>query len=262
MIHNIASLSSNWPQQSTPSIVSIGNFDGMHLGHQKLMNYCRKLKQQTTYSIIVITFNPSPRIFFKQQKPFEKISNNQEKWNLLTSYGCEQLFNLHFNEEFQHCTASHFIESILLNQCHCKHLVVGKNWSFGHQRQGNPDWIKKQHYPLTVHTLDLAATIQGDILSSSALRTQLQLGNLESYSRMTGRPLKQSIEINKPEPQIPLPNFPPILQGKWLAHLVNAAQGTVYEGIVQQHYPNAATLQLDQNHMPSGIYQLNVIKKI
>jgi riboflavin kinase / FMN adenylyltransferase len=163
-----------------PTIVTIGNFDGVHLGHRflltKLINLSQKLKLKST----VLTFNPNPKEFFLQQKiqktdnleKFKNIMTLPQKIEALQKIGISQLIILKFDVNLANLSAEDFIETILIQKINMKFMVVGKDFCLGKNKQGNSSFLKnyaKKTQKFRIRTLE-RQKINNQEISSSLIR--------------------------------------------------------------------------------------------
>ncbi|MCQ9616600.1 bifunctional riboflavin kinase/FAD synthetase [Paenalcaligenes niemegkensis] len=182
-----------------PSAVTIGNFDGVHLGHQTILERVRREAIQLNLSPSVVTFTPHPRVYFAQRgnRPElipTQISTLRDKLTLLADHGMAQIVLAKFNQEFADMEAEHFIQQLLVKGLNTKWLLVGEDFRFGHQRSGNIESLRNagERYGFTVETVADIADEQGRRISSSELRTALAVGNMTRSAELLGRPYQLS----------------------------------------------------------------------
>ena len=130
-----------------PSCVAIGNFDGVHLGHQKLLQRLRTKSRSLGLSNIVCTFEPLPEHFFA--RPLQRLNNLRTKVYLLSKYSCDKVLIIPFRQAFSEISPQDFIHNLLCNQLNTSYLIAGKDFRFGRQRQGTvEDLIRAQQRKL------------------------------------------------------------------------------------------------------------------
>tara|TARA_R110000868_G_scaffold28031_4_gene105492 strand:- start:27044 stop:28006 length:963 start_codon:yes stop_codon:yes gene_type:complete len=173
------------------SSVTIGNFDGIHLGHQNILKKMGRVAKLNNLQSIVITFEPYPYDFFNKINSF-KISSFKEKYKLLESFNVDYLVVLKFNQNFAKINAHDFIKDILVNKLKTKYLLVGDDFRFGYQRQGDYDLLKSQgnKYDFKVSKMDsINSILENDPLriSSTTIRELLRKDKLELCSKLLGR---------------------------------------------------------------------------
>ena len=124
-------------------IITVGTFDGVHLGHQKIIERLKKLANNTHGETVLLTFEPHPRkVLFKNQT-LKLINTLEEKINLLDTYGLDHLVIYPFTQEFSNLSARSYIEELLIKKLKTHTLVIGYDHHFGNDRQGNIELLKK-----------------------------------------------------------------------------------------------------------------------
>lgn len=184
---------------SAASAVTIGNFDGVHLGHQAILQRLNSAAQQHKLIPTVITFSPHPRAFFanKAQRPElypAQINTLRDKLQTLATHGAQQIVLQRFNAEFASLQAAIFISELLVQGLNTKWLLVGKDFRFGHQRQGDIELLRQAGaiYGFQVETIADIPDINGQRISSSEIRTALARGNLDQAKALLGQPYQIS----------------------------------------------------------------------
>ena len=125
------------------SIILIGNFDGVHLGHRKLFELAKKYKKRFNLNIGVMTFDPMPKMFFNKKIKNFKISNFNQKKNLLHNLGVDFIINKKFDIKFSKIKSKKFIEKIIYKKINAKFIFVSNNFKFGNKREGNVSQLIK-----------------------------------------------------------------------------------------------------------------------
>ena len=175
-------------QIEEPAIVTLGKFDGRHRGHQKLLKKMGEIKKETGYVSAVFTFDMSPAVFV-EGSPQTVITTNLERKNNLEKVGIDYLVEYPFTRETTHMSPEDFVKIILINQMNAKVIVVGTDCSFGYKGAGNVDklmqWKEKYGYELVV--IHKEQDKNRDI-SSTYVREQLDLGNIEKANELLGEP--------------------------------------------------------------------------
>ena len=119
------------------SIILIGNFDGLHLGHQKLFALAKDYKKRFSLKIGVLTFEPMPKMYFNKDIKNFRISNQKQKINLLNKLNVDFVITKKFNNEFSKTKSINFIENILKKKLKARFIFVSNNFRFGNKREGN-----------------------------------------------------------------------------------------------------------------------------
>lgn len=178
----------------TPSAVTIGNFDGVHLGHQQLLAHLVEQAHIRQLSPTVMTFTPHPREFFalREQRPElipTRISTFRDKIMALQSCGIERVYLERFTQATSQMSASDFIEKILVQRLNTRYLYVGEDFRFGHRRSGTIELLQEAatQYGFTVETMADILDEQQLRYSSTELRNALAFGHIERANAYLGR---------------------------------------------------------------------------
>jgi len=133
----------NLNQKHLNGVIAIGNFDGLHLGHQKVINEARKKAKKFKLPLGVMTFEPVPVMFFSKKKKDHRINSLKQKITQLKKLKLDFLTIIKFNKKFSSLTAEQFISKIIHKKTKCRYLYVSRNFKFGFKRQGNIQTLKK-----------------------------------------------------------------------------------------------------------------------
>src|SRR5579883_270089 len=185
----IRSLYNITPQQQR-GIVTIGNFDGVHLGHQQLIASVVKEAHERKLPSTVITFEPHPFEFFQQANlTIPRLTRLREKFCALAQCGIDNVLILPFNQELAKKTSTQFVNDILGEALHVQHVIIGDDFHFGYQRQGNIHLLREMGKDLGF-TVEAMATvlIEGDRVSSTRVRHALAIGDHGLVKKLLGRP--------------------------------------------------------------------------
>jgi riboflavin kinase / FMN adenylyltransferase len=175
------------------SALSIGNFDGVHLGHQVMLARVCEAASERQLMPSVLTFNPHPRVYFAQLTEHPEraplaINSLRDRLSLLAQHGIKQITLLKFNHALASMAPKTFVETLLIQQLQTKWLLVGKDFKFGHQRRGNIELL--EHYAqkgdFELSTIDDIDDNSGQRISSSSVRDALRLGHIEQANRLLG----------------------------------------------------------------------------
>lgn len=177
-----------------PCALTIGNFDGVHRGHQALLARVRDAAAKLDVDAAVMTFEPHPREFFARiagdpSKAPTRIANLRDKLQSLSNTGVDRIIVEHFNARFAAMPPQDFIEQVLVQGLHVKWLMVGEDFCFGARRAGNVETLQQagQRYGFQVETLP--AVMSGGVrISSSAVRAALAAGDFLRVEQLLGRP--------------------------------------------------------------------------
>lgn len=174
----------------TPTILTIGTFDGVHLGHQKILARLKELKEKLGLKTVVLTFDPHPRkVLFPEQKDLKIITLIEEKLDLFEKYGVDVAVVYPFNKAFSQLEVKHYLEEILLRQLNVKHLVIGYDHKFGKDRKGDINTLKEHadQYKFTIEEIS-KKDIESIAVSSTNIRKAIEEGNIELATNFLGHP--------------------------------------------------------------------------
>ena len=172
-----------------PSIITIGTFDGLHIGHQKIINdLVRVAKKNNLYSI-VLTFFPHPRMVLQKDSDLKMIDTLEEKQLFLEKMGVDVLIIHPFSKAFSRLTALEFTRDLLVNQLKISQLVIGYDHRFGRNREATIDDLKSfgLDYNFTVDEIP-SQEIKSIAVSSTKIRNALNKGDLKTANQFLGRP--------------------------------------------------------------------------
>lgn len=184
------------PQDSNrqPCALTIGNFDGVHRGHQALLAQVREAADRLGVQAAVMTFDPHPKEFFAQRfnapdKAPRRIANLRDKLNAFAYAKMDRVVVEHFNTHFAGLTPDAFIENILVKGLQVRWIIIGEDFYFGANRAGNIDTLREagKKYGFEVHTIPTVMQ-NNDRISSSAVRHALEQSNFELANQLLGYP--------------------------------------------------------------------------
>ena len=177
------------------SIVLIGNFDGVHLGHQKLFKLAQSYKKKYNLKIGVINFDPMPKMFFNQSLKNFRLSNISQKINLLKKLKVDFIITKKFDKVFSKTKSINFIRQILFQKLNAKFIFVSNNFRFGNKREGNVNLLINHELDYDYKVIKPKPLITSDkIMSSTLIRNLLENGYLDKANKLLDR--KWCIEGN------------------------------------------------------------------
>ena len=177
------------------SIILIGNFDGLHVGHQKLFKIAKIFKFKKKIKIGVITFDPIPKMYFNKNLKNYRISNFNQKINILKNYQIDFLINKKFNKNFSRTNYLNFISNILYKKIKPKYIFVSNNFRFGNKREGDVNALKSFENKYNYKVINPAPLQKkSKIISSTLIRENLKKGNIKVVNSYLNR--SWSIEGN------------------------------------------------------------------
>lgn len=170
-------------------ILAIGNFDGIHKGHQTIINYCVSRAQEQNISAGLLSFSPHPKRFFRPESDGFMVTSPDQKYDILNDMGLDNYFIQDFDGAFAQLRAQDFITTILVDAINVKEIVVGADFRFGHQRIGDIDLLRdfgaKHDFIVTV--IGDVVDDQAVIYSSTSVRKAIHEGDLKTAHEMLGR---------------------------------------------------------------------------
>ena len=175
------------------SILLIGNFDGFHLGHQKLFKLANNYKKKFNLKIGVVTFEPMPKMYFNKSIKNFRISNLNQKTRILKSLGIDFVIIKKFDKKFSKIKSYNFIKDILYKNLKAKYIFVSNNFRFGNKREGNVNQLIKNEKKLKFKIIKTKPLVlKNKLISSTLIRNLLSTGKLEYVNQLLAR--KWSIE--------------------------------------------------------------------
>ena len=221
------------------SVVTIGSFDGVHLGHQAILNQVKAVAAELGLPSVVMTFEPQPQEFFSGERAPARLMRLREKVEALFEFGVDQVLCLQFNRELRNLTAAEFVRSVLVDGLGTRHLIVGDDFRFGCDRSGDFKMLSEmgETYDFAVQDTE-TLEVDGQRVSSTLLRQILEQGNFERASQLLGKPFtitgrvvygqQLGRELGFPTANVQLNRYSAPLSGVY-AVLVNI-DGAVYQG--------------------------------
>ncbi|GAB1267296.1 bifunctional riboflavin kinase/FAD synthetase [Aurantivibrio infirmus] len=170
------------------NVVTVGAFDGMHIGHQAIIRQVTDKARELNLASAAIIFEPLPREFFQCGEGIPRLQPFREKLSALFAAGIDRVLCVRFNEKFSQASSLDFVDDVLLSGLGVKHLVIGDDFRFGHDRCGDFEFLNEQG-KLKGFSLSRADTVDvdGDRVSSTRLRELLAANNFDQAARLLGR---------------------------------------------------------------------------
>ena len=171
-------------------IATIGNFDGIHLGHQQLIKQLNRVAKNHRLPSCIITFDPLPHEFFvKPEQSQSRLTHFREKFHTISDLGADRMLMLKFNQALANLDAKDFIQKVLINSLGIKHLIVGDDFQFGKGRSGNYELLQQEGKtagfsvsPTETYCIDSSR------VSSTRIRQHLHAGELAQAEQLLNRP--------------------------------------------------------------------------
>ena len=178
------------------SVLAIGNFDGIHLGHQAILRAAAQRAAKTNAVATALTFDPSPRRVLRPESAPLRVSTNAQRMDWFGTVGLEAAVVLPFTLDLARLSPEQFVEQILVRGLHVRAVLVGENFRFGHQQSGNVALLRElgARHGFAVEVIPPVA-LDGEIVSSTAIRREIAAGNVTHAARLLGRPFALTGEI-------------------------------------------------------------------
>src|SRR5450830_204692 len=215
--------------------IAIGNFDGMHLGHQALLKKLTETATALNLTSAVMTFEPHPREFFTPESAPARLCSMREKLEYFADAGVERVYVCRFNRRFAKVTAAEFMQAILRDALNAQAILVGEDFRFGAMRSGSIiDFVEAKFNLISLPQVDLADSDSTPTrVSSTRVRSALASGNLHEAALLLGRPYsisgkvvhgaKRGRQLGFPTANVHMRHERPALTGVYAVKLIDAA---------------------------------------
>jgi riboflavin kinase/FMN adenylyltransferase len=179
-------------------VATIGNYDGVHAGHQHMLAAVRARADELGVPAAVITFEPTPREYFEGPSAPSRLMRLREKLPALELYGVDRVLVLRFDRRMQDMSAAEFVDRLLVEGLGVRHVVVGDDFRFARRREGTVATLREAgaRHGFTVQELD-QFLVDGERVSSSLLRAALNRGDLDRATRLLGRPYRMAGRVRR-----------------------------------------------------------------
>jgi riboflavin kinase/FMN adenylyltransferase len=213
---------------NVPIGLTIGNFDGVHIGHQALIKKLITESKKRNLTPSVMTFEPHPKEFFTSENAPSRLTTLREKLEFFLDYGIEKVFVCAFNQKFSNISSEAFMGQILKEQLKVQLLIVGDDFRFGSKRQAGIEDLKKNAFELfEIPEID----VNGKRVSSTRIRESLKEGRIQEVNQFLGRPYtisgkvvegdKRGRQMGFPTANIHMKHLRPALTGVYAVKLGN-----------------------------------------
>ena len=175
-------------QKHCNGVIAIGNFDGLHLGHQKVITEAKRKAEKNKIPFGAMTFEPVPVMFFNKKIKNHRINSLEQKKQQLKKFKLDFLIIIKFNKKFSSQSAEEFIKKVIFKKTKCKFLYVSKNFKFGFKRQGNIKTLKKfeKKYDFK-NIVTKPFKISNKTISSTLIRKKIKLGKIVEINKLLNR---------------------------------------------------------------------------
>lgn len=181
--------SERWQDPGKPVILTLGNFDGVHRGHQHIFKIVNERAKQSRGVSVVYTFDPHPVKRLSPDSPFTLLQTTDQKLQTIARHGIDHTIVEPFTVDFAHMHATDFFNTIITKHIHPQHIYVGYDFTFGAHREGNVHMMMDLGLNAGIIVTIVPAQFDAEtLLSSSAIRQRLRSGDVESASTLLGRP--------------------------------------------------------------------------
>jgi riboflavin kinase/FMN adenylyltransferase len=225
-----------------PCALTIGNFDGVHRGHQALLKATCDYAQKNNLQPAVLTFHPHPAVFVAPHRIPELICSLEDRVRLLSESGAERILVLPFNEHLALFSPQDFVSQIVVKGLHARAVIVGENFRFGNKQAGTTDTLKQlgETHDFSAQFLP-SVTYRGKVVSSSEVRQSIDMGKLSLAGRLLGRCFFLQGDVVKghgigSQQTVPTLNLKPpagqiIPRGVYITETVEPSSGRIWPSI-------------------------------
>jgi len=181
----------NLNKKHNKGVIAIGNFDGLHLGHEKVISEAKKKAKKNKLPFGIMTFEPVPVMFFNSKIKNHRINSLEQKKSQLKELKVDFLIIIKFNKSFSSLTAEQFIKEIIYHKTKCNFLYVSKNFKFGNKRKGNVQTLKKYEKIYNFKTIITKPYKKNNkTISSTLIRKKISSGKIEEANKLLNREWK------------------------------------------------------------------------
>lgn len=248
------------------SIISVGSFDGLHLGHAALLQLMKNKAHEINGETVIFTFHPHPRIVLNHVTDFKLLSTKEEKIELFKRNGINHLIIIPFTKDFAKIDFYDFVKNILVKKLDLKNLVLGYDHQFGKNREGNIENIKKLSIEFNFEIFQLSPQlINNQTISSNSIREFLQNGEIKKANELLGYSYSiygKVVEGNKIGRNIGFPTANLTIENeyKMIPSLGVYATLTEFEGKLYKSMTNIGyrpTLNMEDVTIETNIFDFN-----
>ncbi|HSN51243.1 MAG TPA: bifunctional riboflavin kinase/FAD synthetase [Woeseiaceae bacterium] len=187
-----------YPALDSGSVVTIGAFDGIHLGHQQLLERVIHVADDTGLTPVVMSFEPTPKEFFGGDRPPARLMRFREKFDSLEAHGIELFYCPRFAAPMREIPAADFVRRVLIHGLNARYLVVGDDFHFARRREGTIEHLNAVAGVLGYDVEQVpSVVVNGVRVSSTAIREALGRGDMMTAAKLLGRPYRMSGKIVK-----------------------------------------------------------------
>jgi len=243
-----------------PTALTVGNFDGVHLGHRAMLDRLAAISRERKLASCVMTFEPHPREFFAPERAPTRLTSLREKLELLAELAVERVHVQRFDDDFARISAEEFIRAVLIDALQVRWILVGDDFRFGARRQGDFELLRQAGLTSGFEVMRMDSVMADGVrVSSTAVRELLAVGDLDGAARLLGRPYSISgrvvrgrrlgSQLGFPTANLPLKHNRPALWGIFVVEVI---------GLAEQPLPAVASLGVRPTVVEAGAPLLEV----
>ena len=232
----------NLNNEFTQCVVTLGNFDGVHLGHQQLINHLIEQGKKLNLPTVVMLFEPQPLEFFSKQNAPARLTSFKEKVQLIEKLGIDYIIAVPFTQTFANMSANAFIQDWLINKLNAKYIVIGDDFRFGRDRKGDINLLQQYTQNNQFSVESMPTFVWNNLrISSTAVREALFNSDFELARCLLGRDCAiqgrvvhgnaLARQLGFPTANIHLNRKKPALQGVYFVKVKNCCSNQYYHGI-------------------------------
>ncbi|MCM2349584.1 MAG: bifunctional riboflavin kinase/FAD synthetase [Bacteriovoracaceae bacterium] len=265
ILHNLHDIPQD--QHGWPAIgLTIGNFDGVHIGHSELLKKIKADCQRKNLLFVVVTFVPHPQKILQPDKERFLINSYEQRRNLLRDQGVDVLVELKFTRDFSTLRAEDFLKQYLLSYPNLKDFYLGYDFAFGANKEGDFDLVKSICDPLGIEIeIQPKFEFQGEVVSSSSIRARLLSGKIDEVENILQRPFHLEGVVVKGEGRGKKIGFPTaniqVSQDLIVPHKGVYVTRTIYKGMTYQSVTNIGNnptfKDTDQLSIETNLFDFN-----
>jgi riboflavin kinase/FMN adenylyltransferase len=185
-----------FPQLANGSVITIGAYDGLHLGHEKLLERVFEESSRRGLPAALMSFEPTPKEFFSIEKPPARLMRFREKFDALAAHGIDIFYCPRFDGGMRSIRADAFIRQILVHGLNARHIVIGDDFRFARKREGSIDQLERASRALDFEVERVPSVMaEGVRVSSTAIREAMEDGDMRLANALLGRPYRMSGRI-------------------------------------------------------------------
>ncbi len=180
----------NIPEEAKKSVIAIGNFDGLHIGHVAVINHAKKIAKKKGKKIGILTFEPHPKTFFSKNFNYFRLTPFRKKYELMRELMIDFYFNIRFSKIFSGISAEKFVFDVLIKSLRVIHIVTGQDFVFGNKKKGDIELLQKMSADTGAFAFSTVKEMENDKhekISSSVVRKKIFEGDIKNIKDYLNR---------------------------------------------------------------------------